>query len=92
MKTVEKNTIKFVKTYCLLFTATSLTFLMGGQRVGGVWQWRDDSSKTVFSDADLTSTANGDCIVLQGPTSTINAADCSNAWKYVCMKGTLVQP
>lgn len=92
---LKRNHVDTVK-HCTLYiyipnifsvTASTSSFLLGGQKIGGVWQWKNDGSKTVFSDSDLVSSGNGDCVVLQTGSSLLNTTNCNTNAKYACMKG-----
>ncbi|XP_052263512.1 uncharacterized protein LOC127866766 isoform X3 [Dreissena polymorpha] len=72
--------------------ASTSTFLLGAQKVGGVWQWKQDGSKTSFSDSDLTSTTNGNCVVLQGSSQKLTSNSCTTTAAYACIKDTLDCP
>lgn len=71
-------------------TASSETFYLGAERVGGVWQWVD-GTKTVFQDDDLIDSTIGDCLVLDGSSASLTSTSCTTSAKYVCMSGRLCE-
>ncbi|KAH3864156.1 hypothetical protein DPMN_027171 [Dreissena polymorpha] len=79
----------FLNIDFFLASASTSTFLLGAQKVGGVWQWKQDGSKTSFSDSDLTSTTNGNCVVLQGSSQKLTSNSCTTTAAYACIKGIL---
>ncbi|XP_052761742.1 polycystin-1-like isoform X2 [Mya arenaria] len=69
--------------------ASSTTFRLGGEKVGGVWQWKFDGSKTVFDDNDLDSHTGGNCVILQGNTGKLTSVSCAASMAYACMNETI---